>query len=212
MNIRVTIFEDNKTLRDSLFQLIDGTAGFQCAGAFPNCNELEEDILKSKPDVVLMDIEMPGMNGIEAVGFIKENFPDIKILMETIFEEDEKVFASICNGAQGYILKNTPPSEILEAIQEIYEGGAPMSPSIASRVLRMVKGDQQKNRGESFDLTQRERDILSCLVKGMSYKMIADTCAISFDTVNSHIRNIYKKLHVNSKSEAVVKAIRGKIV
>src|SRR5215470_16705080 len=114
MNIRVTIFDDNKNLLESLFQLIKGTPGFECVGAFPNCNELEDDIRKSKPHVVLMDIEMPGISGIEGVRLIKENFPEVKILMETIFEEHEKIFASICNGAEGYILKNTPPSELLE--------------------------------------------------------------------------------------------------
>jgi DNA-binding NarL/FixJ family response regulator len=212
MNIRVTIFEDNKNLRDSLFQLINGSAGFTCVGAFPNCNELLDDVRKSKPDVVLMDIGMPGMSGIDAVYVIKENFPEVKILMETIFEEDEKIFASICNGAEGYILKNTSPSRILEAIQEIHEGGAPMTPSIASKVLKMFKSQNISVKSQTDELTLREKEILSCLVEGMSYKMIAENCFISIDTVNNHIRNIYKKLQVHSKGEAVAKAIKGKIV
>ena len=212
MSIRVAIFEDNKNLRDSLFQLIDGSPGFKCVGAFPNCNELYNDIRQSKPDVVLMDIEMPGISGIEAVWLIKENYPEVKILMETIFEEDEKVFASICNGAEGYILKNTPPAEILEAIREIHEGGAPMTPSIASKMLKMFRAQSTPHKQQEVGLSLREKEILTCLVEGMSYKMIAEHCFISLDTVNGHIRNIYKKLQVHSKSEAVVKAIKGKIV
>ena len=212
MNIRVTIFDDNKNLLESLNQLIKGTPGFECVGAFPNCNELLDDIKKSKPDVALMDIEMPGISGIEAVHLIKAEFPRVKILMETVFEEDEKVFAAICNGAEGYILKNTPPAEILKAIQEVYEGGSPMTPSIASKVLKMFRSQSAKPIDDSFSLTGREKEILSLLVKGMSYKMVASTCFISIDTVNDHVRNIYKKLQVHSKTEAVAKAIRGKIV
>lgn len=153
MTIKVAIFEDNQILRDGLYQLINGSAGFTCVGAFPNCNELLDDIRKSIPDVVLMDIEMPGMNGIEAVRVIKEKFPEIKILMETIFEEDEKVFASICNGAEGYILKNTSPAEILEAIEELHSGGAPMTPSVASKVLKMFKSQNKKQTEEHQELT-----------------------------------------------------------
>jgi DNA-binding NarL/FixJ family response regulator len=132
--------------------------------------------------------------------------------METIFEEDEKIFQSICNGAQGYILKNTPPEEILSSIREIFEGGAPMSPIIASKVLRIFKSNLSSQTDSSFNLSSREKEILKCLVEGMSYKMIADTCFISADTVNGHIKNIYKKLQVHSKGEAVAKAIKGKIV
>ncbi|HET9744470.1 MAG TPA: response regulator transcription factor [Chitinophagaceae bacterium] len=210
--IRVAIFEDNRSLREGLAAMIGGTPGFECVGAFPNCNNLLKNISQAKPDVILMDIEMPGMNGIEAVAMIKEEFPEIKILMETIFDDDEKIFNSICAGAEGYILKHTTPAEIMEAITEIHEGGSPMTPSIANRVLKMVKVRPDAGSRESFDLSAREKEILLCLVKGMSYKMIADTCFISIETVNVHIKNIYKKLQVHSKSEAVVKAIRGKIV
>ena len=132
--------------------------------------------------------------------------------METIFDYDEKIFNSICAGAEGYILKNTAPAEILDAIQEIHDGGGPMTPSIANRVLKMVRQRPETGNKESFDLTDREKEILTCLVKGMSYKMVADTCFISIETVNVHIKNIYRKLQVHSKSEAVAKAIRGRIV
>lgn len=141
MNIKVTIFEDNRNLREGLFQLIDGSDGFNCVGAFANCDHLLKHIASSKPDVVLMDIEMPGLSGIEAVKILKDNFPEVKILMETIFEDNDKIFNSICNGAEGYILKNTPPALILSAIKEIYEGGAPMTPSVASKVLKMFKNN-----------------------------------------------------------------------
>lgn len=210
--IRVAIFEDNRSLLDGLAAMIGGTTGFECAGAFPNCNNLFKNISQAKPDVVLMDIELPGINGIEAVGMIKEEFPAIKILMQTIFDDDEKIFNSICAGAEGYILKHTSPAEMMEAIKEIYEGGSPMTPSIANRVLKMVKVRPEPGAKESFDLSAREKEILTCLVKGMSYKMVADACFISIETVNVHIKNIYKKLHVHSKSEAVAKAIRGRIV
>lgn len=210
--IKVAIFEDNRSLREGLAAMIGGTPGFTCAGAFPNCNNLLKNINQVKPDVILMDIEMPGMNGIEAVSMIKEEFPGIKILMETIFDDDEKIFNSICAGAEGYILKHTPPAEIMEAIKEIHEGGSPMTPSIANRVLKMVKIKPESLGKESFDLSAREKEILACLVKGMSYKMIADTCFISFETVNVHIKNIYRKLQVHSKSEAVAKALKGRIV
>lgn len=212
MEIKVAIFEDNNNMREGLFQLINGSQGFICTGAFPNCDDLVKRIEKSNPDVIVMDIEMPGISGIEGVKLVKENFPEMKILMETIFEDDKKIFDSICAGAEGYILKNTTPVEILSAIKEIYEGGSPMTPTIANRVLKMVKSQRASDSKYIFNLTNREKEILSCLVEGMSYKLIADECTISIDTVNVHIKNIYKKLHVHSKSEAVVKAIKGKII
>jgi len=210
--IRVAIFEDNNSLREGLYQLVNGSNGFSCVGAYPDCQSVLRNIELVKPDVVLMDIEMPGISGIEGVKMIREKFPEIKILMQTIFEENEKIFASICAGASGYILKNTPASRILESIKETFEGGAPMSPSIATKVLKMVQQPNGFSKSESFNLSEREKEILSCLVKGMSYKLISDACFISIDTVRGHIRNIYEKLHVHSKSEAVAKAIKGRIV
>ena len=211
-DIRVCIFEDNTQLRESLFNLIDASDGFVCVGAFANCEDIVEKISSVKPEVILMDIELPGMNGIDAVRIAKEKFPEVKILMETIFEDDEKIFRSICNGAEGYILKNTPPGEILDAVKEIHEGGGPMTPAIALKVMRMFKQNLAVNKDDSFNLSNREKEILKCLVDGMSYKMIADSCFISIDTVHGHIKNIYKKLQVHSKSEAVVKAIKSKII
>jgi len=212
MSIRVAIYEDNRNLREGLFQLIDGTDGFRCVGAFANCDRIVRQIEEVKPDVILMDIELPGISGIDAVKILKENFPEVKVLMETIFEDNDKIFDSICNGAEGYILKNTPPVLILSAIKEIYEGGAPMTPSVASKVLKMFKKNSSALLKETIDLTEREKEILRSLVEGMSYKMIAATCFISIDTVSGHIKNIYKKLQVHSKSEAVVKAIKGRMV
>jgi DNA-binding NarL/FixJ family response regulator len=211
MKIKVTVFEDNRSLRQGLYQLINGSEGFECVGAFEDCLNLLKDIANTKPDVVLMDIQMPGINGIEAVNILHEKYPDLKILMQTIFEESDKIFQSILAGASGYILKNTSPSRILDFIKETYEGGAPMSPSVATKVLKMV-GQRAQEKVNTFNLTEREKEILSCLVKGMSYKLIADACFISIDTVRGHIRNIYEKLHVHSKGEAIVAAIKGKIV
>jgi DNA-binding NarL/FixJ family response regulator len=212
MNIKITIFEDNTNLRRGLTALINGSDGFECTGAFGNCDNLIKNITDSKPDVVLMDIKMPGMDGIEAVRVLKQQFPEINILMETIFEDDEKVFQCICNGAEGYILKNTPPVQILSAIREIHEGGAPMTPSIARKVLAMFKSGTSFIKDESYNLTDREKEVLKYLVEGMSYKLVAEKCFVSIDTVRSHVKNIYKKLQVTSKSAAVAKAIKGKIV
>jgi DNA-binding NarL/FixJ family response regulator len=210
MPIKVVLFEDNNRLREGLYQLVNGSPGFVCVGAYPNCDNAIKNITVTEPDVVLMDIEMPGITGIQAVKEIKQRFPHVKILMETIFEDDDKIFDSICAGAEGYILKSTAPVEILDAIKEIYEGGSPMTPSIANKVLKMV-GKTRSALVEEFDLTRREQEILNCLVEGMSYKMIADECTISMDTVNMHIKNVYKKLQVHSKSEAVIKAMKGKV-
>lgn len=213
MKIRVTIFDDNRSVRQGLSQLLNGSQGYECAGAFENCLHLLENIETTKPDVVLMDIQMPGITGIEAVKKIREKYPDLKILMQTIFEDNEKIFQSILAGASGYILKNTSPLRLLEFIKETYEGGAPMSPSVATKVLKFVARQSPSSQASNdFNLSEREKEILSYLVKGMSYKMIAAACFISIDTVRGHISNIYKKLHVHSKGEAIVTALKDKIV
>jgi DNA-binding NarL/FixJ family response regulator len=212
MNIRVLIFEDNHSLRIGLAQLVNTTSGYQCVGAFEDCSNLLKNVRDTNPDIVLMDIGMPGINGIEAVEMLREKFPNLKILMQTIFEENEKIFQSILAGASGYILKNTPNARFMEAIKETYEGGAPMSPSIATKVLKMVVHQPAHSHLNSFNLSDREKEVLAYLVRGMSYKMVAAACSISIDTVRVHIRSIYEKLHVHSKGEAIAKAIKGNIV
>lgn len=216
MAIRVTVFDDNVRLLDSLSVLIDGSPGFELAGAFSSATNLEQKIETSQPDVILMDIEMPEMNGIEAVAEVKRHFPKINVMMQTAFENDENVFAAICAGASGYILKDTPPSRILDHIVDVYQGGSPMSPSVARKVLGLLQqSNSPKNMDENpenYGLTAREKEVLSCLVKGLSYKMIADTCHISYETVRSHMKKIYEKLHVVSMTEAVAKAIHQKLV
>lgn len=216
MAIRVTIFDDNQRLLDSLTVLIDGSPGLQISGTFTDCLNLNTKIQSSKPDVILMDIEMPGINGIEAVKLVKKDFPRINVLMQTAFENDENVFEAICAGASGYILKNTPPAKILEYIVEVYQGGSPMSPIVARKVLgflhKPVKEQVVSINSNDYNLTSREKDVLSCLVKGMSYKMIADHCGITYETVRTHMKNIYDKLHVASMTEAVVKAINQRLV
>jgi len=212
MDINIIIFEDNKLLREGLQHLINGTLGYNCLYAFPDCNNIIQQIGLSRPDVILMDIEMPGMNGIEGVKMVKKNFPEIQILMQTVFNDDDKIFDSICAGASGYILKNTPPAKLLEAIFDVFHGGSPMSNSIARRVLEMFKNNSPKKNSEDFNLSVREKEILFHLVNGKSYKMIADECNIGYETVRSHMKNIYEKLHVGSMTEAVAKAIKQKIV
>lgn len=210
--IKVAIYEDNQSLRLGLYHLVNGTEGYTCVGAFQDCAHLMQNIRDTTPDVVLMDIGMPGLSGIEAVRILRKEYPLLKILMQTIFEDTDKIFESILAGASGYILKNTSPSRILDYIKETYEGGAPMSPSVAVKVLKMVGQPVSKEAIDKFNLTEREKEILACLIKGMSYRMIAESCFISVDTVRGHIRSIYEKLHVHSKGEAVAKAIKGNII
>ncbi|MEP6750180.1 MAG: response regulator transcription factor [Bacteroidota bacterium] len=212
MEIKVAIFEDNKILRQSLQQLIDNAEGMVCTGAFGDANRIVRNIQLAAPDVVLMDINMPGTSGIEAVQILKEKFPQVQILMQTVFEENDKIFAAICSGASGYMLKKTGPQKMIEAIHETYQGGAPMTASVAVKVLQMFRLQSPAQKHEFVDLSEREKEILALLVKGKSYKAIASDCFISIDTVSTHVRHIYEKLRVHSKSEAVAKAINQKLV
>lgn len=204
------MFDDNTALRDSLYYLISGTPGFAVTGIYPDCNHVLEYLHRDAADVILMDIDMPGLNGIEATALIKSHFPTINVLILTSYDDSEKIFDALQSGATGYILKKTPPAKIMEAITEVNQGGAPMNASIARKVLDFFS--IKKNIAENqYDLSVREKDVLGRLVKGDSYKMIAAHCFISMGTVCTHISNIYKKLHVNSKSEAVAKAIRERL-
>lgn len=209
MEIKVSIFEDNKLLRDALQVIINGTAGYCCTGAFADCNHLQRDITSSMPDVVMMDIEMPGVNGITATSFITEHYPAVKVLIQTVFNDSERIFKAICAGASGYILKSDPPGRQLEALQEVYNGGAPMSPTIAKQVLQFFT---RKNvilvapNDSTADLSEREREILSLMLQGHNYRTIAAKSFISYETVRSHIKHIYRKLHVASRAEAIMKA------
>ena len=213
MEKRIAIFDDNDKRRDGLQMLINLTEGLVCCGIFNDCSNVLHDIELSRPDVVLMDIDMPNVNGIEGVKIIRKKYADLKILMQTVFEDDDKIFASICAGADGYILKKAPPHELMKAINEVLDGGAPMTPSIARQVLRLVNNHSIKTYNTiDFKLTSREHEILSLLVQGLSYKMISQRCFISLPTVNSHIQNIYEKLQVHSVVEAVTKAIENRII
>jgi DNA-binding NarL/FixJ family response regulator len=212
MEIKVAIFEDSKPLRESLRQLVESREDLICTGAFADANQLARNLQLADPDVVLMDINMPGTSGIEAVQIIREKFPAIRILMQTVFEEDDKIFASLLAGASGYMLKKTAPQKMIEAIYETYLGGSPMTGSVASRVLQMFRNQSIAAAKEFIDLSNREKEILGWLVKGRSYNAIAESCFVSIDTVKTHVRHIYEKLHVHSKSEAVAKAIYQKLI
>ncbi|HYJ64008.1 MAG TPA: response regulator transcription factor [Parafilimonas sp.] len=201
-DISVALFEDNYLLRDSYFQLINGTPGFTCVGAFDSAADIIFKIKRSEPDVILMDIDMPGMNGIEAVQIIKQNFSNIYIIMQTVFEDDDKIFNAIQAGADGYILKKTPPAKILESITEVYNGGAPMTPSIAAKTLQLFRSGikPMPDKKEAL-LTERQKEILEGIVTGMSYKLLAEKLSLSVDTIRYHVKNIYEILQVHSRFE-----------
>lgn len=210
--IRVALFEDNKNLRESLALYLASAENIWMVGSYPDAREAVSIVMKQKPDVVLMDIEMPHINGIQAMIEIRKAVPDAKILIQTVFEDDERIFQAICGGASGYIIKNPDAEKYVQAIREVDAGGSHLSPAIAAKVMRMFHNQFVKQEPTFIDLTDREKEVLGCLVKGMSYKMIADACSISYHTVNTHVKNIYEKLHVNSAPEAIIKAIAMRLV
>jgi DNA-binding NarL/FixJ family response regulator len=210
--ISTIIFEDNKNLRESLSLYLASSDGLWLAGAFADARNALWAVKKHKPDVVLMDIQMPHVSGIEATIDIKKAYPATKILIQTVYEDDDKVFQAICAGASGYIIKTPDPEKYVQAIRDVHESGSYLSPAIAARVMAMFQHQFVRQQPTYIELTQREKEVLGCMVKGLSYKMIADVCDIKFSTVHSHIKHIYEKLHVNSAPEAVVKALEMRLV
>lgn len=207
----IGIVEDNKKIRDLIQRYLDMQEGHRCPVATESMEEMLDYLEEYEaPDVLLMDIQLPGMSGIEGMKKLKQEYPDIEIIMLTVYHDSHKIFNSLCAGASGYLLKHTSLPEIKEAIEDLMEGGAPMSPQIARKVINHFQDPPQKNK-DSETLTSREQDIVQGLVDGLSYKLIADRYDISIDTVRAHIRNIYKKLHVNSKAEVIAKSLRGEI-
>ena len=209
MDINVAIFEDNTLVRGALETILNGTPGFNCCGTFADANNCIDKVNRSKPDVVLMDIEMPGTDGIQATQLLSREFPGIRIIIQTVFNDSEKIFKALCAGASGYILKNDPPNKYLEAITEVYNGGASMNVSVAKKALAFfsqVNLQVFPTEDMEHQLSNREKEILSLMTQGMDYKTIADKIFISYDTVRTHVKHIYKKLHVNSRAEALQKA------
>jgi DNA-binding NarL/FixJ family response regulator len=207
--LRVQVYEDNDELRNMLSMLLTHSAGFELCGAFPNCADVIINLSEKHPDVILCDIDMPGVDGIEGVRMIRKQDKKVLILMYTVFDDNEHLFDALCEGANGYLLKGNSPADLLNAIREVYQGGAPMSPGIARKVIDYFA--KQRQKAES-DLTTREKEILAQMVKGKSAKMIAAHTGITFQTVRTHIKNIYDKLHVHSQTEAVSKAIKERLV
>ena len=213
MAIRVAIFEDNPVMRDAYKAILNGVEGFLCTGAFTNCNDLQHDIEKSDPDVVLMDIEMYGIDGIEATRRLKSIRPQLKILIQTVFEDEQKIFAALCAGANGYITKNISPVKMLDAIKDVYAGGSAMSPGIASKIFNLFqKVFPAETSKPEYHLTAREKEILTCMVEGLTLPKVAEKIFLSYETVRTYVKSIYTKLHVASATEAVAKAIKEKII
>ena len=210
-SIKVAIIEDRREIREGLKMLIDGTDGHHCTGSFGSMEEALSGIDRDVPEVALVDIGLPGMSGIEGIRLLKERHPDLVLLMLTVYDDDDRIFEALCAGARGYLLKKTPPARLLESLREAIEGGAPMSPEVARRVVNLFR-DFRPTVKSDYRLTPHETRLLSLLIEGHNYKTAAAELGVSINTISFHMRHIYEKLEVHSKSEAVAKALRNRLV
>lgn len=209
--IKVALIEDRREIRDGLAMLINGTQGFKCTGSYRSMEDALPRIGTDLPDVALCDIGLPGMSGIEGMRILKEKFPALLLLMLTIYDDDERIFDALCAGACGYLLKKTPPAKLLEGLREAVDGGSPMSPEVARRVIALFRDIRPPERAD-YELTPHETRLLKLLVEGHNYKTAALELNVSINTISFHMRHIYEKLQVHSKSEAVAKALRDRLV
>lgn len=210
--VKVVVYDDNQNRRESLQALVAMSPELGWAGGFANCNEVKDDMRRTQPDLVLMDIEMPGTDGLDGVKLIKQYFPAVKIIMQTAFDDDDKIFTALQYGAEGYILKTASVTQLLQSIDEVMKGGAAMTPSIALKVMRYFNSKVSSDKAASYNLSPKESEVLKHLAEGLSYKMVADKMGISYFTVNNHVKKVYEKLQVNSLGEAVALAHRNRLV
>jgi len=209
--IKVAIVEDRRDIREGLAMLINGTEGYRCTSAFRSMEDALEAIDRDLPDVVLADIGLPGMSGIEGIRILKERHHDLAVLMLTVYDDDDRIFDALCAGACGYLLKNTPPARLLASLEEAVTGGSPMSPEIARRVVTLFRDIRPPEKAD-YQLTPHEMRLLKLLVDGHNYKTAAKELEVSVNTISFHMRRIYEKLQVHSKSEAVAKALRHRLI
>ena len=209
--IAVAIIEDQREVREGVAVLINGTQVYRCTDSYRSMEEALARIGATPPDAILVDIGLPGMSGIEGIRVLKDRFPDITLLAFSVYDDDENIFDALCAGASGYLLKNTPPAKLLEGLREVVNGGAPMSPEVARKVVRLFR-EVRPHDSVASPLTHQETEVLRLLVEGHHYKTAAAELGISVNTVSFHLRNVYAKLQVHSKSEAVTRALRDKIV
>ena len=210
-DLRVLVVEDDRRTREGLAALIGGTEGFRCVGSYGSIEETVARSPESAPDVVLLDIGLPGVSGSEGIERVLQKHPETVVLMLTVFEDEERIFESLCNGASGYLLKKTPPARLLEAIGEADAGGAPMSPEVAAKVVRLFRTVAPR-QSLDVDLTPRETELLDRLAEGHTYRSAAGELGVSINTVRNYVRSVYEKLHVHSKSEAVSTALRAGLI
>jgi DNA-binding NarL/FixJ family response regulator len=209
--VRVVVIEDLREVREGLTMLINGTSGFQCASSYRTMEDALKGLEGTRPDVILTDIGLPGMDGIQGTRILRERFPDVPILALSVYDDDDNVFNAICAGASGYLLKNTAPARLLESLRDVAGGGAPMSPEVARRVVKLFREFRPPERA-SYHLTPQETELLKLMVEGHHYKTAAHEMGISTNTVSFHLKHIYEKLQVHSKSEAVAKALRERLI